>query len=175
MRILVLGATGYVGSRLVPSLLEAGHRVVAASSSPPAPGRFTWGHDVDWVRCDVTDPEAVRLALRGVDGVCYLVHSLSVRGFGDRDRLGAEIVRRAVDASDVSRLVYLSGLVPEVRRDQLSAHIASRLEVEEELLTARCDSVALRAGVVIGAGSTSFEVIRQLATLLLVQDRKSVV
>lgn len=169
MRILVLGATGYVGSRLVPALLDAGHDVVAASSSLPAPDRFAWGDAVSWVRCDVTDPTAVATALEGVDGVCYLVHSLSIRGFGDRDRLGARTVRRAVDAAGVSRLVYLSGLVPDVPREELSPHIASRLEVEEELLAADCSTLALRAGVVIGAGSTSFEVVRQLATLLLVQ------
>ena len=60
MRILVLGATGYVGSRVVPALLDAGHEVVAASSSAPDPDRFAWGHEVDWVRCDVTDGAAVR-------------------------------------------------------------------------------------------------------------------
>ena len=95
MRILVLGATGYVGSRVVPALLEAGHSVVAASSSEPDPGRFAWGDDVDWARCDVTDGDAVRTALTDVDGVCYLVHSLDERSFRDRDRVGAETVRDA--------------------------------------------------------------------------------
>src|SRR4051812_31147818 len=172
MRILVLGASGYVGSRVVPALLEAGHEVVAASSSTPDPDRFGWGHEVPWVRCDVTDPEAVRSALSDVDGICYLVHSLNVRGFVDRDRVGAQVVRDAVRDSGVRRVVYLSGLVPDVPSDELSAHISSRLEVEQVLSEAesdRCSVVALRAGVVIGAGSTSFEVIRQLSTLLLVQ------
>ncbi|MCW2808958.1 MAG: hypothetical protein JWQ93_2913 [Marmoricola sp.] len=172
MRVLVLGATGYVGSRLVPALLEAGHQVVAASSSPPDPGRFAWGDRVDWVRCDVTDGRAVRRALTGVEGICYLVHSLSSRAFEDRDRLGAQVVRDAVADSDVRRIVYLSGLVPDVPAAELSRHISSRLEVEEVLEQAQTDGrtvLSLRAGVVLGAGSTSFEVIRQLATLLLVQ------
>lgn len=169
MRLLVLGATGYVGSRLVPSLLDEGHTVVAASSSPPQPSRFAWGDEVDWVRCDVTSAADVEAALVGVDGVCYLVHSLSSRGFSGTDLMGAEVVRRGVDAASVTRLVYLSGLVPDVPRDDLSPHIASRLEVEEELLRSTASNVALRAGVIVGAGSTSFEVIRQLGTLLVIQ------
>jgi uncharacterized protein YbjT (DUF2867 family) len=172
VQILVLGATGYVGSRVVPALLEAGHRVVAASSSEPAPDRFAWGDDVDWVRCDVTGEDAVRLALTDVDAICYLVHSLDARVFEDRDRLGAETVRDAVADSGVRRIVYLSGLVPEVPVEDLSRHIASRLEVEEVLDQAQSPGrtvLSLRAGVVLGAGSTSFEVIRQLASLLLVQ------
>ncbi len=168
-RVLVLGATGYIGSRLVPELLDRGYVVTAASSRQPTPERFSWGHQVDWVRCDVTDESDVEVALEGVDAVCYLVHSLSSRGFSETDRLGAETVRRGVDAAGVSRLVYLSGLVPQVPRDQLSEHITSRLEVEEELLASTASSVALRAGVVIGAGSTSFEVIRQLGSLLVFQ------
>ncbi len=172
MRILVLGATGYVGSRVVPALLRAGHDVVAASSSEPAPHRFAWGDDVDWVRCDVTDADDVRLALTDVDGICYLVHSLNIRAFEDRDRLGAEVVRDAIADSDVRRVVYLSGLVPDAPLEDLSRHISSRLEVEQVLQEAATDRVSvlsLRAGVVIGAGSTSFEVIRQLSTLLVVQ------
>ncbi len=172
MRILVLGASGYVGSRVVPALLEAGHEVVAASSSVPAPERFSWGDDVDWARCDVTDAEAVSAAMAGVDGVCYLVHSLNMRTFVERDRRGAEIVRDAVPGSGVRRVVYLSGLVPDKPVEDLSKHISSRLEVEEVLEQAESATtsvVSLRAGVVIGAGSTSFEVIRQLSTLLLVQ------
>jgi uncharacterized protein YbjT (DUF2867 family) len=172
VKILVLGATGYVGSRVVPALLQADHRVVAASSSPPAAKRFAWGDEVDWVQCDVTDPDAVRLALTDVDGICYLVHSLNSRAFEDRDRLGAEVVRDAVADSGVRRIVYLSGLVPDVAHEDLSRHISSRLEVEGVLEQAQTDErtvLSLRAGVVLGAGSTSFEVIRQLATLLLVQ------
>jgi uncharacterized protein YbjT (DUF2867 family) len=169
MRVLVLGATGYVGSRLVPHLLEHGHDVVAASSSAPRPDRFGWDDRVVAIRCDVTDPAAVAEAVAGVDAVVYLVHSLDRTDFTDRDRVGAETVAAAVAASDVRRLVYLSGLVPDVPEAELSAHIASRLEVERILLGALDGAVALRAGVVVGAGSTSFEIIRQVATLFLVQ------
>ncbi len=174
MRLLVLGATGYVGSRLVPELLASGHEVRAASSSEPDPGRFAWGDRVEWTRCDVTRGDQVRDALVGIDGVVYLVHSLSVRAFADRDRAGARALREAIAGSGVRRLVYLSGLVPDAPTEDLSRHIASRLEVEQVLAGAEgsgddCSVRTLRAGVVIGAGSTSFEVIRQLATLLLVQ------
>lgn len=169
MRVLVLGATGYVGSRLVPHLLEHGHEVVAASSSPPRPDRFGWDDRVLAIRCDVTDPAAVLAAVDGVDAVVYLVHSLDRSDFSDRDRVGAETVAAVVRDTDVRRLVYLSGLVPDVPEADLSAHISSRLEVERILLAATDGAVALRAGVVIGAGSTSFEIIRQVATLFLVQ------
>ena len=169
MKILILGATGYVGSRLVPHLLDLGHEVVAASSSAPDPDRFGWDERVEAVRCDVTDAESVSDAVDGVDGVVYLVHSLQRSDFTDRDRLGAQTVAAAVDEHGVRRLVYLSGLVPDAPESELSAHIASRLEVERILLATKAESAALRAGVVIGAGSTSFEIIRQIATLFVVQ------
>ena len=169
MKTLVLGATGYVGSRLVPHLIDHGHEVVAASSSRPDPERFGWDERVRAIRCDVTDETAVAEAVDGVDAVVYLVHSLSRTDFTARDRIGAEVVAAAVAASGVRRLVYLSGLVPDVPEAALSAHIASRLEVERILLDATEDAVALRAGVVLGAGSTSFEIIKQIATLFVVQ------
>jgi uncharacterized protein YbjT (DUF2867 family) len=169
VKVLVLGATGYVGSRLVPHLLDLGHEVVAASSSPPDPDRFGWDERVEAIRCDVTDESAVDAAVADADAVVYLVHSLQRSDFTDRDRRGAEHVAAAVGHHDVRRLVYLSGLVPDAPENELSAHIASRLEVERILLGASDHAAALRAGVVIGAGSTSFEIIRQIATLFVVQ------
>jgi uncharacterized protein YbjT (DUF2867 family) len=118
---------------------------------------------------DATEARQVRAALRGVDAVVYLVHSLDVRDFAYRDRVAAGTMARAVDRAGVGRIVYLSGLVPDVDESRLSPHIASRLEVERVLSASRASTVSLRAGVVLGAGSTSFEIIRQLASLLLVQ------
>ena len=170
MRVLVLGATGYVGSRLVPALLAAGHEVIASSSSEPAPDRFAWGHQAEWRRCDIGDRAAVDRAVTGVDAVYFLVHSLQDRRFADKDRAGAVHVRDAADAAGVRRVVYLSGLVPTLRDgERQSEHMASRLEVEQILLAGRASTLSLRAGVVIGAGSTSYEVIRQLASILVVQ------
>jgi uncharacterized protein YbjT (DUF2867 family) len=111
----------------------------------------------------------VRRVARDAEGVCYLVHALRHRGFSELDRVGATHVRDAASA-DVRRLVYLSGLVPTLERGQaLSEHLASRLEVEQILSETPCATLTVRAGVVIGAGSTSYEVVRQLASLLLVQ------
>ena len=170
MRIVVLGATGYVGSRLVPALLSAGHDVVAASSSPVDPDRFAWGHQVTWRQCDVTDDEAVDRALRDADGVLLpgaqpeparLRRSRPGRG-GPRPRRGHD-GRRAPH-----RLPLRAGAATRPRPGALP-HLASRLEVEQILAQSDCSTLSVRAGVVIGAGSTSYEVVRQLASLLLVQ------
>jgi uncharacterized protein YbjT (DUF2867 family) len=169
MRILVAGATGYVGTRLVPELVRRGHQVVAASSSPPAPERFGWGAGVEAVQMDATRRADVLAATEGVDAVCYLVHGLRSRNFRSRDALAARYTRDAVTAHGIGRVVYLSGLVPDVPRAELSQHVLSRLEVEEILLDSSAATLSLRAGVVIGAGSTSFEIIRQTSSTLLVQ------
>ena len=147
--------------------------MVAASSRTPDPERFGWDSSVaggvDAVQMDASDAARVETVTRGIDAVCYLVHGLSAPGFRSRDRRAAAHMRDAVTANGVGRVVYLSGLVPDVPTHQLSAHIASRLEVEQILLEAQSAVLSLRAGVVVGAGSTSFEIIRQTASTLLVQ------
>jgi len=169
MRILVAGATGYIGSRLVPELVRRGHCVVAASSHRPDPERFGWGEGVEAVQMDALVRSHALAATEGVDALCYLVHGLDDAGFTERDREAAHVVRDAAVEQGVGRVVYLSGLVPDVPREELSPHLASRLEVEEILLDSPVATLSLRAGMVIGAGSTSFEILRQSASLLLVQ------
>jgi uncharacterized protein YbjT (DUF2867 family) len=168
VRILVAGATGYVGSRLVPELLRRDHEGVATASGPPRPERYSWGADVDLREMDATDVRQVLEATDRVDALCYLVHGLSSPRFAQTDRVAAEVVRDAVNAQAVGRVVYLSALVPDVPEDQLSPHVASRLEVERVLLESEAAVLSMRAGIIVGAGSTSFEILRQTAETLLV-------
>ncbi|MGO4597533.1 NAD-dependent epimerase/dehydratase family protein [Terrabacter sp. 2RAF25] len=162
MKVAVVGASGYVGSRLVPELLRRGHDVVATRHRS-ADTAYPWSGDVEWRRVDVQDEDAVIAALDGVDTVCYLVHGLDDDDFMERDRKAADNVAYAVGVVGATRLVYFSGIVPDLPDDELSDHLLSRLEVEEVLATADCPVLTLRASMVIGAGSTSFEVMRQMS------------
>ena len=162
MRVAVVGASGYIGSRLVPALLLRGHDVVATHHRSPSTA-YPWAGEVEWRRVDVQDEDAVVAALTGVDAVCYLVHGLDDDDFRQRDRRAADNVAYAAGVVGATRLVYFSGIVPDLPDDQLSDHLLSRLEVEQVLATADCSVLTLRASMVIGAGSTSFEVMRQMS------------
>ena len=165
MKILVTGATGYVGGRLVPVLLERGHDVRTTTSSPDREQPW-WGDQVETVVMDALDAEQVAAACDGVDAVYYLIHGMGGEDFERTDREAATNMADAVRRHEVGRVVYLSGLVPDVDDDELSAHITSRREVERILTDTPATVVVLRAAVLVGSGSTSFEIIRQVSERL---------
>ncbi|HWF71021.1 MAG TPA: NAD(P)H-binding protein [Mycobacterium sp.] len=165
MRILVTGATGYVGSRLVTALLGAGHQVLAATRDPARLARMGWFDDVSPVALDASDADSVRAAFAAagpVDVVYYLVHAIGQPGFRDADRAAAGNLAAAAKDADVRRIVYLGGFVPEDPDDRaLSEHLTSRAEVAQALtVDGGPEVVWLGAALIFGAGSTSFEMLR---------------
>jgi uncharacterized protein YbjT (DUF2867 family) len=160
---LVTGATGYVGSRLLLRLAAEGRDVRAVVRQPQLlPG-------LDAVRGDLLTGEGLEEALEGCSTAYYLVHSMEPATNGDfagRDRRMAEAFGEAAARAGVERIVYLGGIVPPVA--PLSPHLGSRLEVEETLLAAVPGSTALRASIVIGAGSASFRLLVRLVERLRV-------
>jgi uncharacterized protein YbjT (DUF2867 family) len=165
MRILVTGTTGYIGGRLVPLLLAAGHEVRALARDPGKLRDVPWHGDVEVVKGDVTDEDAMAKACADVDAVYYLVHSLSSHGFAGTDRTAALVTAQAARAAGVGRIVYLGGLRPE-GDDDLSEHLASRSEVGEIFLRSGVPTAVLQAAVILGAGSASFEMLRYLTERL---------
>jgi uncharacterized protein YbjT (DUF2867 family) len=162
---LVTGATGYVGGRLVPELLAAGHRVRVLTRSPRKLRDVPWAARVEIAEGDAADDDAVRHACEGVDVAYYLIHSLGIgEEFETHDRETAEVMARAVRAAGVGRLVYLGGLEPD--DEELSPHLRSRAEVAGILLGSGVPTVVLRAAVVLGSGSVSFEMLRYLTERL---------
>jgi uncharacterized protein YbjT (DUF2867 family) len=164
VRILVTGATGYVGSRLVTPLLAAGHQVLAATRDPERLARMGWFDDVKTVLLDAADAESVGAALVAagpIDVIYYLVHSIGQPGFRDSDLAAARNVAAAAKSADVRRIVYLGGFVPDDPDGALSEHLTSRAEVAEALIVEDGPEVVwLGAAVIFGAGSTSFEMLR---------------
>jgi uncharacterized protein YbjT (DUF2867 family) len=164
-RCLVTGATGYIGGCLVPRLLEAGLQVRAMARNPDKLAKVPWRDDVEVVRGDLTEPESLAQAFDGADVVYYLVHSMGTSNdFVAEERRSAHNVVEAARRAGVRRLVYLSGLHPE--GTQLSRHLASRTEVGDILIDSGIETVVLQAGIVIGSGSASFEMIRHLSDRL---------
>ncbi|QDV34302.1 SDR family oxidoreductase [Tautonia plasticadhaerens] len=160
--ILVTGATGYIGGRLIPMLLERGYSVRCLARDPKKLEGRPWTDRVQVVRGDVLDPDSLRAALVGCPSAYYLVHSM-VAGEGsfiDRDRAAARNFASAAESAGLDRVVYLGGLGR--RADDLSPHLASRQEVGDILRGGAVPVTELRAAMIIGSGSASFEMMRSL-------------
>lgn len=162
--VLVTGATGYVGGRLVPILERRGLKVrCMARNAERLIGRFQ--PETELVDADVMDPVRLRAALEGVETAFYLIHSMSRSdAFEERDRKAAEGFARAAADAGVRRIIYLGGLGDE--SNELSPHLRSRHEVGELLRSTEIEVIEFRASIVIGSGSLSFELVRALSERL---------
>jgi uncharacterized protein YbjT (DUF2867 family) len=163
--VAVAGATGYIGGRLVPLLLERGHTVRVLTRDGSKLRDVPWGKDVELVEGTLEDWATAAALVDGADVVYYLVHSMG-GGSADFERTERECARHVATAArntGVARIVYLSGLHPD---GELSRHLASRTEVGEILLDSGVPTMVLQAGLVIGSGSASFEMVRHLTDVL---------
>ena len=166
--VLVAGATGYIGRRLVPELVAAGHQVRCLARSPEKLDAEWWRTDVDVVAGDALDAGSLRAAFDGVDAAYYLVHAIgSGSAWQSRDRKAAENFRDAAAQACIEQLIYLGGLGDDAEvSGALSPHLASRHEVGSVLAAGSVPLTELRAAVVIGSGSSSFEMLRHLVEVL---------
>jgi len=157
--VLVFGASSYIGSNLVPRLLDQGFRVRATARAPEVLAARGW-QGVDLVRADASKPDTLNAALAGVRFAYYLVHSMaSGKHFGQVEVQAAENFARAAEAAGVERIVYLGGLIPP---DVHSEHLLSRRDTGEVLRRFRTPVTEIRAGIIVGPGSAAFEVMRDL-------------
>jgi uncharacterized protein YbjT (DUF2867 family) len=159
--VLVAGATGYIGGRLVPELISRGYtvRVMVRAESPEHEERWP---TAEVVAADALVEEEVFQALEGVDTAYYLIHSMLVgpRKFEDVDTIAAHNFRKAAEAQGVKRIIYLGGLGD--RQGNLSSHLSSRSKVAEEFSQGAVPATVLRAAIIIGSGSASYEMINNL-------------
>ena len=163
MNILVLGASGYIGSHLVPRLAAEGHHVRAAARRAEVLEARGW-EGVEAVSADALKPDSLAAALAGIDVAYYLVHSMGGgAGFARRDKQAARNFREAAAAAGVQRIIYLGGPRPP---GAASAHLASRLETGDMLRAGPVPVTELRAGLIVGPGSVGFEVLRDLVNHL---------
>ena len=155
MRVLIAGASGFVGRRLAAALDADGHDIVAMTRNPAryrGAGTPVFG--------DVADPDTLAPAMKGCDAAYYLVHSLAEADFARKDAAAARAFGLASASAGVQRIIYLGGLGDD--EDVLSAHLRSRREVEDLLGCGRVPVTVLRAGIIVGNGGTSWELTRQL-------------
>jgi len=163
MQVLLSGATGFVGSRLHDPLIAAGHQVLCGSRSPDRARRRDPNRS--WIELDLDDAASVERALEGCEAAYFLVHALTGAkdDYGKRELAGAEQFARVAEQRGLQRIVYLGGLEPA---QEVSKHLASRLAVGRALRAGKVPCLELRASVIVGNGSASFRILRDLAARL---------
>jgi uncharacterized protein YbjT (DUF2867 family) len=166
MKILLTGANGYIGTRLLPLLLEDGHEVICMVRDKR---RFAeesdFGKQVKIITGDLLKPETLDTVPQDIDAAYYLVHSMSTssKDFSDLELSSAKNFVTALRRTSCKQVIYLTGIVND---DDLSKHLSSRLSVEKELVESGISHTILRAAIIIGSGSASFEIIRDLTEKL---------
>lgn len=165
MKILLTGATGYIGKRLLTALASKGHTVVCAVRDPArlvVPDLVK--ERVEVIKLDLLDASTLKNIPKDIDGAYYLVHSMSAsRNYVSLEEHSAKNFRKAMDETEVSHVIYLSGIAND---EDLSRHLSSRKKVEDVLNLGKYHFTSLRAGIIIGSGSASFEIIRDLVEKL---------
>ena len=166
MKILITGATGYIGKRLLPVLLEAGHNVIACVRNPNS-FEYPKKHkdQIELFQVDFLEPLSMEQAPTDFDIAYYLIHSMSnsINDFQDLEAKAAQNFSTFIEKTRAQQIIYLTGIVNE---EKLSKHLASRLQVEKILAQSVVPLTAIRAGIIIGSGSASFEIIRDLVEKL---------
>jgi uncharacterized protein YbjT (DUF2867 family) len=165
MRILLTGASGYIGKRLLPVLVESGHEVICCVRDIK---RFTPPESlksrIEIVQVDLLDKDSLKRIPKDIDGAFYLVHSMSTSSdYLSLEQESSINFRNAINETNLQHVVYLSGIINET---SLSKHLTSRKNVELELSKGNYNFTTLRAGIIIGSGSASFEIMRDLVEKL---------
>lgn len=163
--VLVTGATGYIASRLIPELLERGYRVRCLARQPLRLKTRTWFPYVEVVRGDVMDPSTLAPTMEGVHTAYYLIHNMSSgQGYTSLEQSGAQNFASAAEKVGVAHLIYLGGLADP--GEKISYHMRSRIDTGEALRQGIVPVTEFRAGVIVGPGSISFEMIRFMTELM---------
>jgi uncharacterized protein YbjT (DUF2867 family) len=164
MQILVTGATGYIASRLIPQLLDRGYAVRALARNPQRLYARSWFSQIDILHGDVMEPASLAPAFDGVEIAYYLIHNMSSgHGYTERELEGARNFARAAEDAGVQHIIYLGGLADE--EQHIAPHMRSRIETGATLRQGKVPVTEFRAGVIVGSGSISFEMIRFMTEL----------
>lgn len=166
MRILVTGATGYIGKRLIPLLIEQGHTVICAVRGKlRTENRYKDEENVFAVQADFLDPETLKNIPKDIDAAYYLIHSMSnsIDKFHQMENDCAMNFKHYIETTDAKQVIYLSGITNDTK---LSKHLLSRKNVENTLDSQQYALTVFKAGIIVGSGSSSFEIIRDLVEKL---------